>query len=142
MNDKLAFPRLFEPARIGKVKLRNRLVMLPMGTAYATASGEVTERTIDHYVERAKGGIGLITVGNLSPHYPNALNQLVLDSDWVLMGQYELVEKVHAHGAKICAQLNYPGRQKYVEALRRARQLKERLNLLRQGGSSSTSTEQ
>ncbi|MFH1350085.1 MAG: FAD-dependent oxidoreductase [Pseudomonadota bacterium] len=123
MNTKLAYPKLFEPTRIGKVKLKNRLVMLPMGTAFAALSGEVTQRTMDHYVERAKGGIGLITVGNLSPYYPNALNQLVLDSDWVLMGQYELVEKVHAHGAKIVGQLNYPGRQKYIEALRPGEEL-------------------
>lgn len=91
--------------------------MLPMGTAYATPSGEVTQKTIDHYVERAKGGVGLITVGNISPHLPNALNQLTLDSDWVLMGHYELVEKVHAHHVKITAQLNHPGREKYADAL-------------------------
>ncbi len=78
--------------------------MLPMGTAYATISGEVTQRTIDHYVGRAKGGVGLIIVGNVSPYLPNGLNQLVLDSDWVLMGHYELVEKVHAEGAKIIVQ--------------------------------------
>jgi 2,4-dienoyl-CoA reductase-like NADH-dependent reductase (Old Yellow Enzyme family)/thioredoxin reductase len=117
MSKESFFPRLFEPAHIGKLRLRNRLVMLPMGTAYATPSGEVTQRTIDHYVGRAKGGAGLITVGNISPYLPNALNQLVLDSDWVMMGHYELVEKVHAEGAKIIAQLNHPGRQKYAEAL-------------------------
>jgi len=111
------FPKLFEPANIGKLKLRNRLVMLPMGIAYATPSGEVTERTVDHYVQRAKGGVGLIIVGNISPYLPNALNQLALDSDWMLMGHYELVEKVHAYGAKITAQLNYPGKEKYVDAL-------------------------
>lgn len=123
MEGKLKYPKLFEPAKIGNVKLRNRLVMLPMGTAYATAAGEVTQRTIDHYAERAKGGIGLIIVGNISPHYPNAINQLVLDSDWVLMGHYELVEKVHAHGARISAQLNCPGRQKYTDALRPGEEL-------------------
>jgi 2,4-dienoyl-CoA reductase-like NADH-dependent reductase (Old Yellow Enzyme family)/thioredoxin reductase len=123
MKNKLKHSKLFEPAKIGNVKLRNRLVMLPMGTAYANAAGEVTQRTIDHYVERAKGGVGLITVGNISPHYPNALNQLVLDSDWFLMGHYELVEKVHAQGAKINAQLNCPGRQKYPDALRPGEEL-------------------
>lgn len=123
MSDRLFFPRLFEPAKIGKLKLKNRIVMLPMGTAYATPSGEVTQRTIDHYVERAKGGVGLITVGNISPHLPNVHNQLVLDSEWVLMGHYELVEKVHAHGAKITAQLNHPGRQKNPAALRSGEEL-------------------
>jgi 2,4-dienoyl-CoA reductase-like NADH-dependent reductase (Old Yellow Enzyme family)/thioredoxin reductase len=116
MDSKTEYPKLFEPASIGKIRLRNRVVMLPMGTAYATPSGEVTERTIDYYIERAKGGVGLITVGNISPHLPNVMNQLVLGSDWVLMGQYELVEKVHAHGTKIAAQLNHAGKQKYTES--------------------------
>jgi 2,4-dienoyl-CoA reductase-like NADH-dependent reductase (Old Yellow Enzyme family)/thioredoxin reductase len=92
--------------------------MLPMRTAYAALSGEVTQRTIDHYGEKAQGGVGLITVGNISIHRPTALNQLVLDSDWLLMGHYELVEKVHAQKAKIIAQLNHPGRQQFPEARR------------------------
>ncbi len=115
MAKRLSFPKLFEPIYIGKVKLKNRIVMLPMGTAFATSSGEVTQRTIEHYVERAKGGAGLITVGNLSPDLPGGLNHLALGSDWLLMGQYELVEKVHARGAKITAQLNHLGRQKYPD---------------------------
>jgi 2,4-dienoyl-CoA reductase-like NADH-dependent reductase (Old Yellow Enzyme family)/thioredoxin reductase len=112
VSSELSFPKLFEPACIGKVKLKNRLVMLPMGVAYATPSGEVTQRTVDHYVERAKGGVGLITVGNISVYLPAGAHSLVLDSDYMLMGHYELVEKVHAHGAKIIAQLSHPGRQK------------------------------
>ena len=70
MGNKLSFQKLFEPACIGKVKLKNRLIMLPMATAYGTPSGEVTQRTIEHYVERAKGGVGLVTVGNISPDLP------------------------------------------------------------------------
>ena len=117
------FPKLFETSRIGQLRLKNRLVMLPMGTAYGTPSGEVTQRTVDHYVERAKGGVGLITVGNISPSLPNAVNQLTLDSDWVLMGHYELVEKVHAQHVKITAQLNHAGREKYADALRPGEEL-------------------
>ncbi|MFC1990877.1 FAD-dependent oxidoreductase [Chloroflexota bacterium] len=122
MTDR-SFPRLFELARIGNVKLRNRLVMLPMGTAYALDSGEVTEKTIDYYTERAKGGIGLITVGNISPVEPNVINQLTLGSDAMLLGHYELVESVHAHGAKIIAQLNYNGKQKYPTMIRPGEEL-------------------
>jgi 2,4-dienoyl-CoA reductase-like NADH-dependent reductase (Old Yellow Enzyme family)/thioredoxin reductase len=116
MPEQLFFPKLFEPISMGKLKLKNRLVMLPMGTSYATPSGEVTQRTIDYFSERAKGGVGLITVGNISPHHPNVMNQLVLSSDWVLMGHFELVEKIHALGAKIAAQVNHTGKQKYTES--------------------------
>jgi 2,4-dienoyl-CoA reductase-like NADH-dependent reductase (Old Yellow Enzyme family) len=61
MSNQLLFPKLFERANIGNLKLKNRIVMLPMRTAYAALSGEVTQRTIDHYGEKAQGGVGLIT---------------------------------------------------------------------------------
>ena len=38
MADQLFFPKLFETARIGELKLRNRIVMLPMGTAWTATS--------------------------------------------------------------------------------------------------------
>lgn len=107
------FPKLFERGQIGRITLKNRIVMLPMGTAYASALGEVTQKTIDHFVERARGGVGLIVVGNCSPFGPINLNQLVIDADWFMAGHYELVEAVHAEGAAIGAQLNHPGRQTY-----------------------------
>lgn len=107
------FPRLFSPAKISDVKLKNRVVMLPMGTSYADMNGEVTFRTIDHFVKRAEGGAGLIQLGNVSVDGRIALNQLVLDSDWFVAGHFELVEAIHACGAKVSIQLNHPGRQRY-----------------------------
>ncbi|MFC1980633.1 FAD-dependent oxidoreductase [Chloroflexota bacterium] len=111
------FPRLFSPAKIANVKLKNHIVMLPMGTSYAGISGEVTSRTIDYFVERARGGVGLVEPGNVSIDGRIALNQLVLDSDWFLDGHYQLVEAVHACGTKIAIQLNHPGRQRYPVTL-------------------------
>ncbi|MBI2909509.1 MAG: FAD-dependent oxidoreductase [Chloroflexi bacterium] len=113
MKTEVPFPKLFGKARITDVALKNRLVMLPMGTAYATAIGEVTEKTIAHYVERARGGVGFIITGNCSPFGRISLNQLILDADWYMAGHYELVEAVHAEGTPICLQLNHPGREIY-----------------------------
>lgn len=107
------FPKLFEPATIGGVRLRNRLVMLPMGIAYASAIGEVTQKTIDYYAERARGGVGMITVGGVSPFGRLNLNTPLLNADWFMAGHYELVEAVHAEGAAICAQLFHTGRAQY-----------------------------
>ncbi|MBI2909515.1 MAG: FAD-dependent oxidoreductase [Chloroflexi bacterium] len=111
------FPRLFEPARLGEVRLKNRIVMLPMGTAYASVIGEVTQKTIDHYVARARGGVGLIVLGGTSPFSMPGLNRLVLYDDRFLAGHYELVEAVHAHGVPIGIQFNHAGRQWYPWAL-------------------------
>ncbi|UCH52166.1 MAG: hypothetical protein JSV54_07820, partial [Chloroflexota bacterium] len=43
MNNK-QFPKLFQPGHIGKLELKNRLVMPPMATNYALKDGTVTDR--------------------------------------------------------------------------------------------------
>ena len=54
--------KLFSSFSIGMMKIRNRIVMPPMATHYATPEGFVTDRQIAYYVERARGGVGYITV--------------------------------------------------------------------------------
>ena len=50
------FPHLLSPGRIGNLELKNRVVMGPTETLYATSDGEVTDKIIDYYTARAKGG--------------------------------------------------------------------------------------
>lgn len=52
--------KLFEPGRIGRLITKNRVVMLPMGTQLQESDGGVSQRAIDFYVARARGGTGLI----------------------------------------------------------------------------------
>ena len=47
--------RIAEPGRIGPLRLKNRLIMAPMGTNFGTSDGLSTERDRQYYVERAKG---------------------------------------------------------------------------------------
>ena len=55
---------LFEPVRIGKLELKNRFMMAPVGPlGLGDADGAFNQRGIDYYVERAKGGTGLICTG-------------------------------------------------------------------------------
>ena len=56
------YPHLFEPIPLGSLILKNRLAMSQMTMNYATEEGFVTERLIRHYLERARGGVGLILV--------------------------------------------------------------------------------
>lgn len=56
------FEKLFEPIRVGNVALKNRIVMAPMATNFATQDGLVTDQLINFYVERAKNDVGLIIV--------------------------------------------------------------------------------
>ncbi|WP_456487014.1 FAD-dependent oxidoreductase [Candidatus Alkanophaga liquidiphilum] len=104
---------LFEPIKIGDAELRNRIVMAPMGTGFATRDGFVTERMIAYYTERAKGGAGMITVeascvdspvGRLGPH------DLLVDDDKFIPGLQRLAEAIKAEGAVASLQLAHGGR--------------------------------
>ncbi|MFH1480056.1 MAG: FAD-dependent oxidoreductase [Pseudomonadota bacterium] len=110
----VSFKKMFEPAHMGKLKVKNRLVMAPMGTRLASEIGGVTQRQIDHYVERAKGGIGTIITEVACVDHPLGVtgptNMTIHDNSYI-GGHNELVEAVHAFGAKIICQLVHAGRQ-------------------------------
>ncbi len=56
------FSHLFTPYTIKGVEIKNRLVVPAMGTNLGNADGTVSQRLIDYYAARAKGGFGLIVV--------------------------------------------------------------------------------
>jgi len=51
------FLSLFQPGQIGKVRIRNRIVMAPVGTAFWGNTGEATERIIDYYAPGREAGL-------------------------------------------------------------------------------------
>ena len=53
---------LLSPITINTLVVRNRAVMPSMLTNFATKGGDVTERLIHYYAERAKGGVGLVSI--------------------------------------------------------------------------------
>jgi len=61
--------KLFEPIEIDGMKIKNRIVMPAGETNYHSPEGGVTERLLDFYRERAKGGIGFAVVGIASAEY-------------------------------------------------------------------------
>jgi 2,4-dienoyl-CoA reductase-like NADH-dependent reductase (Old Yellow Enzyme family)/thioredoxin reductase len=94
------------------MKLRNRIVMAPLGTNLADANGAVTPQLINWYVERARGGVGLIIVENslADVRYGQGLARpLRIDDPKLTPGLNELVEAVHAAGSKIAIQINIQG---------------------------------
>ena len=64
------FPHLFEPIKIGKTTVKNRIFMPPISTNMAD-KGYVTDALVEHYSARAKGGVGLIVteVTTVEPVY-------------------------------------------------------------------------
>jgi len=105
--------KLFSPVSIGVIQVKNRIVMPPMTTMMGADDGAITQRQIDYYEARAKGGAGLIivefmTVDRFPSYIPNAL---ALWDDKFVPGLRDLVRRVHAHGAKIVPQIAHPGPQ-------------------------------
>lgn len=108
------FKRLFEPGFIGSLEVKNRLVMAPMGTRLPNELGGVTEPQIDYYVERAKGGVGLIISEATCIDYPLGLTgptSPTIHDNAYIGGHNELVEAVHRCSAKIVCQLVHAGRE-------------------------------
>ncbi len=106
------YPLLFRPGKIGRLTLKNRAVMSPMGTDFANPDGTASDRLISYYEARAKGGIGLIineyTGVDEIDSIPTVFN-LRAASDKHLTALERLADAVHRHGAKIFAQLHHGG---------------------------------
>ena len=111
----MALEKLFSPFSIGSLKLANRIVMPPMATNYATPEGFVTDRQIAYYVERARGGVGYITVEHTGIHQQGKASpkMLMIHSDENAEKIKNLVQAVHAAGGKIVVQINHAGRQTF-----------------------------
>jgi 2,4-dienoyl-CoA reductase-like NADH-dependent reductase (Old Yellow Enzyme family) len=102
---------LFAPGRIGPVEIPNRVVMASMTTRGADAEGFVTPQAIAYYVERAKGGVGLITVEMAAPERcgRHRHRELGLYDDCFLPGLMKLAAAIHEHGARASIQIGHGG---------------------------------
>lgn len=106
--------RLFQEGKIGKVRLKNRIVMPAMGCGFAAANGEASDGIIRYYEERARGGCGLIITEITRIDDASGVgmsNQLcAIKAEHIQRLSY-LADAVHRHDTKIFAQLHHPGRQ-------------------------------
>ena len=107
------YSHLLEPASIGRLQLRNRIIMAPMGSNYAESDGSCGERIQAYYEARAAGGAGLLIMGVGAIAFPAGTAepyQVGLSDDRFLPGLSELTRRVHQHGAKIAIQLQHAGK--------------------------------
>ena len=109
----MKYSKLFSPIKIGSITIKNRFAMAPMGPlGLADANGGWNQRGIDYYVERAKGGTGLIITGVtffdqvVEKQDPTTVpNPLYKPVNFVKTSR-ELTERIHAYGSKIFLQLS------------------------------------
>lgn len=107
---------LFDKTMIGSMKLKNRIFMSPMGTT-GEADGAYCIDGINYFMERAKGGAGLIITGAnvVSTKYePRPCTEL---SDFHHVERLNmLIDRCHHYGAKVCVQLSPGlGRQQFTD---------------------------
>lgn len=107
------FQKLFEPAQIGSLKVKNRMIVPSMGTNFANPDGTVSERLKDYLAARARGGFALIiTEGTAISFEGRALPlQLGIWDDKFIQGFRDLARAIHNEGAKIAVQLHHVGRE-------------------------------
>ena len=101
---------LFRPVKIGPVEVRNRIVMPPMITFLASESGAVTQRMIDYYAERARGGVGLIIIESAYVlEEDRDFGRLGIENPQLQVGLSELAESIQEQGARSFLQINHRG---------------------------------
>ncbi len=100
-----------QPGRMGPLRLRNRIIMGPMGTNYGTSDGLSSERDKLYYGERARGGAAMIITEAMvvSEGARNHTNSLCLYHDRYIPGLAAIVEAIHAGGALAVGQINHRG---------------------------------
>ncbi len=109
--------RLFEQGKIGTLRLKNRVIMSPMNVGGNNESdGCLSQRGIDYFVERAKGGTGMIVTGAVRVTREFERDNTVIPvwmlfADHMVHGKWisQLAERCHDYGAKVCVQMTCGG---------------------------------
>lgn len=105
------FDNLFKPIQIGPITINNRFVMPPMSNNFALSTGELSERSLYYYQERAKGGFGLITIEAtvIDPSSKGGPRKHCLFNDSQIPALKKVCDACHRYGAKVMIQLQQAG---------------------------------
>jgi 2-enoate reductase len=103
---------LFEPIKIGEMKIKNRIAMAPMGNSgLTTMDGCFSQRAVDYYLERAKGGTGMIITGNakiendIERLKPGKLPIPLQNKSNFILTAGEMNERIHSFDTKVVLQI-------------------------------------
>lgn len=109
-----AYPHLLAPLDLGFTRLKNRVIMGSMHTGLEEAKNGF-ERLAAYYAERARGGVGLIVTGGISPNQQGLTfnGAAALDKADKVAQHHLVTDAVHQAGSKICMQILHTGRYSY-----------------------------
>lgn len=112
---------LFTPFHLGKLQIKNRFVMGPMGCNQSFDSfGALNHDGIEYFTERAKGGYGLIYTGVMMvDSVVDGLGPTIVENPLYAPGRFmnrgnEVNERVGAYGAKMIAEIGFGGGRTYA----------------------------
>lgn len=93
------------------MEIQNRIAMAPMTLGFEAEDGSIDKVLSDFWIERAKGGVGLIildavTVDSQVPYLGNTIS---LGEDRLIPSFRTFVDKVHKYGTKVIPQITHPG---------------------------------
>ncbi len=109
-----AYPNLLAPLDLGFTQLANRVLMGSMHTGLEEERGGFAKLAA-FYQARAKGGVGLIVTGGVSPNFRGRIEPFgsELSHFWQVNKHKQVTEAVHKYPTKICLQLLHTGRYAY-----------------------------
>ncbi|WKY44984.1 FAD-dependent oxidoreductase [Eubacteriaceae bacterium ES2] len=104
----MKYEHLFSPIKIGSCEIKNRIAMMPMGVfsqRLMNPDGSYSKDGADYYIERAKGGAGLIITGLVPMVSWLGLAHINKDPENYIKRQKYLVDGIHEQGAKVFIQI-------------------------------------
>ena len=116
------YPNLFSPFNIGKVQIKNRITLAPMGSGPTlNTSGCFDEQDVEYFSRRAAGGVGAIFTGSIFTdcvvdNYMRGLEPKVISPgdpfihhNPALFGVTagRMVDNLHSYGTKVFLQMSY-----------------------------------
>ncbi|TVR97966.1 MAG: NADPH-dependent 2,4-dienoyl-CoA reductase [Wenzhouxiangellaceae bacterium] len=108
------YPHIFKPLDLGFLTLPNRILMGSMHTGLEDRVWN-WPRLKAYFVERARGGVGLMVTGGIAPNRRASLAPLAskLTNRWEVLRHRRMTEAVHEAGGRICMQILHAGRYAY-----------------------------
>ena len=105
MNDPI-----FKPIKINDLEVKNRIYMPAMHLGMAS-EGHITDKLVDFYAERARGGAGIISVGFATVNeFAGGMHNLIgAHNDDFLPGLARLATAVKQNGSRAMLQINHAG---------------------------------
>ncbi|MDG2193843.1 MAG: NADPH-dependent 2,4-dienoyl-CoA reductase [Polaribacter sp.] len=108
------YKHIFQPLDLGFTTLKNRILMGSMHTGLEEEKSGL-KKIAAYYAERAKGGVGLIVTGGISPNIQGWTGPFSarMSTKKHAREHKVITEAVHKEGGKICMQILHAGRYGY-----------------------------